>query len=112
MLRCFVSARNTHGKLTSATLGATSSNCLAHHLMSMTRSIVIHSSSYKASHKLLVTSLGSNARIVRTLRRHLVNHCTEEGVGRPRAGRIVMTRGKLVARSVTIRVISTNVRGM
>lgn len=101
ILRCFVSARNTHGNLTSATLGATSTKCLAHHLISISRSIVVGRRSYNALHKLIYASLGGGSRIVTALCRHVLNHMSIRSVVRPAANRLLISNKRRVARSVT-----------
>ncbi len=112
ILRCFVTSRNTHGNLTSATVGATSTKCLAQHLISISRSIVIGRRSYNALHKLRYHTLGGNSRIVSSLCSHVLKHIDIRSVVSPRAKLIVYPSKRRVGRTQTGTVRRTNVRVM
>lgn len=98
MLRCFVSARNTHGNLTSATLGATGSNCLAHHLISITRSLIIARSSYNARRNVVVAPIVRNNSIGRPLHSHMLNHMATRSILGPNATSVLIPHGALLRR--------------
>lgn len=95
IFRCFVSARNTHGNRSSATLGATGSKCLAHHLISITRSIIIAVSSYEALNCVRVKSLGRSNSILYPLTGHVFKHILTTSIGSPMANRLLFPRKRV-----------------